>query len=535
MNISRLVAVAILFFSVVIIAHPVFSQSNSQTVFIPNIANAPEDRFSDPQETVQPTPPVIVTTTVPTVVPTTPPTQANTVTPIPSDTPTDSPPPLPTYTHTPTVIPTNTATPTNIPTETPTIVPTGTNTPISISTSTPTFTTMPTLTPISTPWPEDGPDADIQVLPQYSVRSSDFASYLVGQVEETVGGRANLVRVTANFYNGAQLTGTDYTYTPLDVVMPDTTTCFQIFMLEDIPTYTHIEYEVTHSSGREISTGLVSENVSLNVDDDDVEVIGLVHNSGQKKSTFVKVVITLFDEAGTPIGCDYAYVNSTHLNPGQTSSFKVDFLNLELPVDSYRVQVQGRPSDEPPFIPRIRVLPHTYTYSGTIIDYLVGEIEAEAGEATSQIKVTVNFYDGETLTGTDWTYPPMDRLVGSERTCFQLIHLGSLPSYTHYEFEISHEGPRDIASGLTIYNDSASVNESWARIIGSVRNDGQATAEFVKVIVTLYDTDGVPIECDSGYVNSRDLTPGQSSTFDINFINNGPMMDSYRLQVQGRP
>lgn len=50
----------------------------------------------------------------------------------------------------------------------------------------------------------------------------------------------------------------------------------------------------------------------------------------------------MFNSTGKVIGCDFTYVNSTHLDPGQTSAFDLTFIGRDYAdAATYRVQVDG--------------------------------------------------------------------------------------------------------------------------------------------------------------------------------------------------
>lgn len=73
-------------------------------------------------------------------------------------------------------------------------------------------------------------------------------------------------------------------------------------------------------------------------------VIGQVRNDGASRVESVEVASTLFDDNDIVVGCAGSYVNSTDLDPGQTSSFRIPsygdhFANIA----RYHVAADGRP------------------------------------------------------------------------------------------------------------------------------------------------------------------------------------------------
>lgn len=54
----------------------------------------------------------------------------------------------------------------------------------------------------------------------------------------------------------------------------------------------------------------------------DIKFLGEIKNTGNNIARFVRITFTMKDTTGNIIGTDFTYVNSTDLNPGQTSSFE---------------------------------------------------------------------------------------------------------------------------------------------------------------------------------------------------------------------
>jgi len=54
----------------------------------------------------------------------------------------------------------------------------------------------------------------------------------------------------------------------------------------------------------------------------DIKFLGEIKNEGDAKALFVKITFTMKDSGGSVIDTDFTFVNSTDLDPGQTSSFE---------------------------------------------------------------------------------------------------------------------------------------------------------------------------------------------------------------------
>jgi hypothetical protein len=58
----------------------------------------------------------------------------------------------------------------------------------------------------------------------------------------------------------------------------------------------------------------------------------------------VTVSATVYNASGVPVGCEYDAVDQTSLNPGQTTSFTVNYYSFYrdyADVTSYRLRVAG--------------------------------------------------------------------------------------------------------------------------------------------------------------------------------------------------
>jgi len=169
------------------------------------------------------------------------------------------------------------------------------------------------------------------------------------------------------------------------------------------------------------------------------------------------------------------------------------------------------------------------------IDYLhiVGEVKNDTGEKARFVRITANLFDAQNqLIDTDFGYTSLDILSPGETACFQVLFLGA-PAYSYYTFETSFQDTVESSLPIAVFGDSGSYNsviDDWYEIVGQARNDSNRNAEFVKIIGTLYQSNGQVLDCDYTYTNADILTPQQVSTWKITFSNalNGTV-SSYRL------
>ena len=110
--------------------------------------------------------------------------------------------------------------------------------------------------------------------------------------------------------------------------------------------WSYYQFEIRTYYISNSSPGLTIFNDSglYNPADGDYDIIGQVRNNGSQRSTFVEVGGTLYNVSGVPVGCGDAFVNSTDLNPGQISSFAINFWGYYHNYDDvtyYRLRVAG--------------------------------------------------------------------------------------------------------------------------------------------------------------------------------------------------
>jgi len=72
----------------------------------------------------------------------------------------------------------------------------------------------------------------------------------------------------------------------------------------------------------------------------DIKFLGEIKNQGDGKALFVNINFTMKNTSGNVLGTDFTYVNSTDLDPDQTSSFecytdvpKLDVSNWNYEID----------------------------------------------------------------------------------------------------------------------------------------------------------------------------------------------------------
>jgi len=180
---------------------------------------------------------------------------------------------------------------------------------------------------------------------------------------------------------------------------------------------------------------------------------------------------------------------------------------------------------------------YTTSYDSLIV---VGEVQNSGEVGLSPVNVVANLFgsNGQLVdTGTNGVY--LSVLPPGDKTCFT-IGLDEPDGWSYYAFETPtyYSTSDDRLQNMTIYNDSGTYNPDGGsyRILGFVRNDNNARVRSIQPIVTLYNVSGTVIGCSYTFVNSTDLDPAQSSSFELTFSGydrDYADVTAYRIQVDG--
>lgn len=223
------------------------------------------------------------------------------------------------------------------------------------------------------------------------------------------------------------------------------------------------------------------------------------------------------------------------LTPWPTSTPRPTATSTPVPMPTSTPRPTSTPTPEPG---GVWVLPNHSHYVDSI-DYLriVGEVQNDTSYYLRFVTVAVNVFSSSgQLVGTDYTYIRLDNLPPGQKTCFRLW-LDEPVGWSYYEFEaLSYWTDGDPLPNLVVFNTSGSYDPQWGdyEVLGQVRNDHGTEVRFVSPVITLYNVAGTVIDCGSTYVNSTDLSPGQTSSFSKRFYSRGYAdVTSYRAQVDG--
>ena len=209
------------------------------------------------------------------------------------------------------------------------------NPPIGTPTPTPTATVSPSVTP--TPSTEPVP-----ILSKTAFIQDGYYT-IVGEVKNNLGTNVEYVKIVATFYDSSStVIGTSYAYTQIDILKPSQKSPFEISSYPDEITPASyklsVQYDVTSEmpfQGLDIISHTPSTDSAGYY-----HIVGELKNNGASTSTYVMIVATYYNSAGTVIGTSYTYAELDEINVGATSPFELNSYPQKITPARYELQAQ---------------------------------------------------------------------------------------------------------------------------------------------------------------------------------------------------
>jgi hypothetical protein len=438
----------------------------------------------------------------------------------------DSSSSFPAPTAAPTPTPTSAATPepTAAPTPTPTPAPTPTPTPAPTPTPTPAPTPTPTPAPTPTPTPTPPPLAvDIAEAVTSDLVDATISGDGLQEIDFTLKSNSN---------------------DPLDVSIPRGT----IFETPSAGVQSMVAIEdksvYLESLGSVVSGSVDTACASMDLDmpqgadaftisaqpvpDDLVKLLNLLDFDGE---TFRVKQFAIWTITDNPTRDGYVHLGTGIIGSGpsdeEMNRINTLFVNAGISASDYY-------AFNPP---KLQILStSTYTDSSGYF-HVVGELKNNLTSNIDFVKVVVTFYDSENVViGTDYTYTDIDVLGPDQKCPFELSSYPDVINPASYkiavEFRTTSEQPSE---GLQILSTSTYINilDNF-HIVGELKNNLTSNIEFVKVVVTFYDSENVVIGTDYTYADIDILMPDQKSPFELSSYPEDITPASYELAIEYR-
>ncbi|MEM2902770.1 MAG: FxLYD domain-containing protein [Candidatus Bathyarchaeia archaeon] len=165
--------------------------------------------------------------------------------------------------------------------------------------------------------------------------------------------------------------------------------------------------------------------------------------------------------------------------------------------------------------------------------HIVGEVENKGAFSLSSFKVTATFFDASGVTlDQDFAYLMLDILPPGYKAPFHIMYTKpqKAAKIASYALTLNYTQTSKLPPvKLQFESQESFVDEAgWMRIRGLVKNMGEET-RFVKIIATCYNESGAVVNVDYSYTDPRDLSPGQTASFEITIPYRANLIKSFAL------
>jgi hypothetical protein len=170
--------------------------------------------------------------------------------------------------------------------------------------------------------------------------------------------------------------------------------------------------------------------------------------------------------------------------------------------------------------------------------WCLGEVLNLSSQPAEEVQVQVSLHDEQgQLLASGATFTQLDIVAGGGRAPFALLFAAPPTSFAQYQAHVlsgvpsTHLGPR--YPDLVVVEDKGDwIDSSNYQVKGQVHNTGQADAERVVVVITLYDDDRHVVASRTVGIPAERFLAGAIAPFEVILTPLGPVA-TYDLQAQG--
>jgi hypothetical protein len=183
-----------------------------------------------------------------------------------------------------------------------------------------------------------------------------------------------------------------------------------------------------------------------------------------------------------------------------------------------------------PSLPQLEILSHqSYEDAGWF--HIVGEVRNNSDTPMEFVEIVATLYDDAgQVVGTDFTYAELDVIPPGGKSPFE-TGTDKWAGTTNYKLQVEGSSGTLPRQDIVILSHSHYIDGDWLHVRGEVQNTGNTPAEFVKIVVTLYDAGGNVVGTDFTYTQLDAIPPGETSPFETG-TDHWPNFDHYEIQVQ---
>ena len=195
-----------------------------------------------------------------------------------------------------------------------------------------------------TPTPPEKPPVKPQIRGVTDYFDMDYYN-LVGEVFNSTDSNIDFVKVVATFYDKAgTVIGTSFTYTELDIILPNDAAPFEISSYPDKIQPASCKLSSDYNATTEQPfVGLSIKSHSVSIDDMGFhEIVGEIENNSTMPAEFVKIVATYYNSSEDIIGTAFTFTDIDVVQAGDTAPFELSSYPREINPASYKLQVEGQ-------------------------------------------------------------------------------------------------------------------------------------------------------------------------------------------------
>jgi hypothetical protein len=205
----------------------------------------------------------------------------------------------------------------------------------------------------------------VSILSSSQTSTAFGSTYIASEVGNDLSKLVHYVQTVGRFYDSSGLLiDTDFIYTALDFLRSGEKSPFKLIITDAsvaqrMDNYTltvNWEPVISDPSSVAADTVLAIEQGEQHITDFGwYEIVGEVVNGGNEATEYVKVIATLYDEAGQVIGTDFTYADPSDLPTGQSAPFEITVNDGDLSDDTELVKLAAESSDYFAIDPKLAV------------------------------------------------------------------------------------------------------------------------------------------------------------------------------------
>jgi hypothetical protein len=196
-----------------------------------------------------------------------------------------------------------------------------------------------------------------------------------------------------------------------------------VFLTVNLPSSMVLQYAYSQPTAAPAGKIAVLSSSSFRDDMGAYHIVGEVKNNSPTDSiNYVKIVATLYDNAGKVVGTDFTYSNIDVLRPAEKSSFEIILTDVaqSQKVNSYKLYASEDKTQALPASLKLTVGDSHLDDIGDV--HIIGEVTNQGGAMATFVKVSGAFYNSSNgVVAADFTYTDPENLEPRQTAPFDIV------------------------------------------------------------------------------------------------------------------